>query len=86
MAMPTTIAETLASVLILGGARPKTHVARRVATTFVAYQRSDRICPVRASGPTLSIWMNETLRYMYATLPKIKLKLNIAPMGTIAVL
>ena len=33
---------------------------------------------------TFSIWMNETLRYMYATLPNIKLKLNIAPIGTIA--
>ena len=30
--------------------------------------------------------MNETLRYMYATFPKIKLKLNMTPMGTIAVL
>jgi hypothetical protein len=28
--------------------------------------------------------MKDTLRYMYATLPKIKLKLNITPIGTIA--
>lgn len=33
-----------------------------------------------------NIWMNETLRYMYATLPNIRLKLNITPMGTIALL
>ena len=30
--------------------------------------------------------MKETLKYMYAILPKIRLRLNIAPMGTIALL
>jgi hypothetical protein len=28
--------------------------------------------------------MNDTLRYMYATFPNIRLRLNIAPIGTIA--
>ena len=47
---------------------PKIQVARSVATALVA----------------LSIWMNDTLRYRYAKLPQIKLRLNMTPMGTIA--
>jgi hypothetical protein len=33
---------------------------------------------------TLSIWMNATLRYMYAWFPHIKLRLKKNPIGTIA--
>lgn len=36
MATPITIVDTLASVFMLGGARPKIQVARRVATALVA--------------------------------------------------
>ena len=32
---------------------------------------------------TLSIWMNDTLRYMYVKFPQIRLSENMTPIGTI---
>lgn len=68
MATPTTIKNTLPSVRRLAWEIPKAQVASKVTTALVA----------------LSIWIKDTLRYRYARLPQIRLKLNIRPIGTMA--
>lgn len=68
MITPTTIPETLISFFESKGVMPNMNVASSVTTAFDAF----------------NIWIKDTLRYMYATLPQIKLAEKKRPIGMMA--
>lgn len=82
---PMTIKATLPRVFRFTGETPKIHEAIRTATGVVALNcQLFGIIEAVEWVHTLSIWINDTLKYRYVRFPQINDKLNIKPIGTIA--